>query len=150
MIKHKIEWKDILKMCEKFTKHCKKNNLEFTDVVAIARGGMIPAQLIAYRLGIERIHNYGIKSYKGEEKRKPLIYQSPEDLINSDILVIDEVCDSGETFEHVTKDLLATYDINTMTTFCLHWKPCSTYKPDHFGAVADSKVWIVYPWDIDE
>jgi len=151
MRKHKfVDWFEVITICKTFTQTCNDRNInDFTDIVAIARGGLIPAQILAYRMKIPKIHSYGIKFYKDERlDDDPIVYQTPEEVFSDGhILVVDEVCDSGKTFEYVIDDLLSNNPASTVTTFCLHYKPCSTYKPDFVGETVDSKIWIDYPWD---
>jgi uncharacterized protein len=93
-----------------------------TDVVVgIAEGGLVPASLIAYKLGCElKI----IKINFRDEINNPR-YDSPkilnnlkEDIINKKILLVDDVSVTGKTLE-AAKSLLSG---NTLTSFVLKGK----------------------------
>jgi hypoxanthine phosphoribosyltransferase len=106
---YKIEWLDYLADINKLVDKIKniKPVRPFTDIVAISRGGLIPAGLIAYKLDIKRVHSFGISMYSDKNilMRNPIIYQNlPTFPSNSSILVIDEIVDSGKTLTVINQE----------------------------------------------
>jgi hypoxanthine phosphoribosyltransferase len=65
MDKRHISWEEIQelsnKMADMIKQHCA--NIEQVTLVAVARGGLIPAQLIAYKLGIRDVRVMKLASY---------------------------------------------------------------------------------------
>jgi hypoxanthine-guanine phosphoribosyltransferase len=58
----------------------------------------------------------------------------------SDYLIVDDVCDTGETFTKLRKR--SYVDFNTVV---LVNKPWSTYKVNCFGM--ETNDWVVFPWE---
>ena len=76
---------------------------EFDIIVAITRGGMIPACLVAQLLNIRDIDALNIEYYAGESKtlQQPFIFPKRYDHINSrKVLVVDDLTESGKTLNY--------------------------------------------------
>ena len=148
MNKHKITWIELFDTCAALALKVVNHEGGFNDIVAIARGGLLPAHFLAYKFDIRRIHSVGISYYNGEEKMKhPIIYQPlAADFSFSKVLLIDEIVDSGDTF-HFVKNELINRGCGDIITASLYYKPCSKFKPDYFGKEVDAKEWITFPYD---
>ena len=91
-------------------------------IYGIPRGGLIPAVLLSHRTGIE---------YK-----QPV---TQEDASNT--LIVDDICDSGETLEKIKEKYP---NCLTLTLFTL--QPPSI-QPDIYGKVVGDE-WIEFPWEM--
>ena len=123
----------------------KKHN--FTNVVGIARGGLIPAAIISYELDIPLL-TIAVSSYNKKEKSEFKIIQdfNIDDLNeNSNILIIDDICDTGETMGWVSSKLSQARIKNSIT--CIFTKPKHTQYLDFYGSVVPDNKWIVFPWE---
>src|SRR6476659_7149907 len=80
---------------------------EYDVMLAITRGGLVPAGMLAYRLGIRNILVAAVEYYDDEGKPgpKPAFLQWPADplLRGQRVLIVDEVWDSGTTIHAVTE-----------------------------------------------
>jgi len=92
------------------------------------------------------IASVGVRSYtKTEKKGKPYIVEElGANITGLNVLVVDEVVDTGESME-VVKKYLSVFKPKSMKFAVLHIKPWAKAKPDHF--VEETKAWIVYPWE---
>ena len=72
-----------------------------TVLVGVARGGLIPAALVAHRLGLRKMTSPGLMSYadgvEGAQGRMQAYGAAPE----AAAIVIDDIIDSGRTLEEV-------------------------------------------------
>ncbi|MDO5706311.1 MAG: xanthine phosphoribosyltransferase, partial [Paracoccus sp. (in: a-proteobacteria)] len=85
--------------------------LDGTDwraIVAITRGGLVPAMIVARELDIRTIETISIKSYRGHGagagQGDLIVLNQPDPELMGDgdrILVIDDLVDSGRTLELV-------------------------------------------------
>ncbi|MEM1831100.1 MAG: phosphoribosyltransferase family protein [Desulfurococcaceae archaeon] len=119
-------------------------------IIAIAKGGLIPARILSDILGVDEIGFIEVKFYKsiGVRSEKPFIkYISIPYLKDRNVLVVDDVVDSGRTIQLVV-DSLAVHAPKQLRTFALYLKPWSTYIPDYYFGITDE--WIVYPWETCE
>jgi hypoxanthine phosphoribosyltransferase len=122
-----------------------------THVVGLARGGLVPATVISYALD-KPLLTYGISSYEGSKKTDSFhISQSlnlnelKEKNNNIHILVVDDICDTGDTIKHFTTKLSIAGIKNT--TACIYTKEQHTELLDHYGLVVPDNKWIVFPWE---
>jgi hypoxanthine phosphoribosyltransferase len=123
----------------------------FPDViVGIARGGWIPARLLADFYGNRRTANIKIEFYDDTVRASedPIITQEiSENVEGKVVLVVDDVADSGKSLiaavEHIKK--MNPKEIRTAT---LYYKRHSILKPDYY--IRETKSWVVYPWEYGE
>lgn len=121
----------------------------FDVLLAITRGGLVPAGMLAYRLRIRNILVAAVEFYddQGQPGPHPTFLQFPADplLRGQRVLVVDEVWDSGTTIHAVTARVLQAGGIPT--TAVLHWKPTRSVvagEPDVHAVTTDA--WVVYPF----
>jgi hypothetical protein len=122
---------------------------QFDLMLAITRGGLVPAGMLAYRLRIRNILVAAVEFYddQGQPGPHPTFLQFPADplLRGQRVLVVDEVWDSGTTIHAVTERVRQAGGIPT--TAVLHWKPERSVvagAPDVHAVT--TAAWIVYPF----
>ncbi|MDO9397656.1 MAG: phosphoribosyltransferase [Herbiconiux sp.] len=116
-------------------------------VIAIARGGLIPGGALAYALGVKSCGSLNVEFYSDIEETLPEPIILPplldnEPLIGKNVLLVDDVADSGRTLALVV-ELLEKVDI-TVKSATLYIKPRSVIAPDFHWKTTDK--WIVFPW----
>ena len=73
-------------------------------IVAITRGGMAPAMIIARELDVRTVDTISIKSYDHQDRSEAKVLKFPDAEMMGDgtgILIIDDLVDSGKTLEVV-------------------------------------------------
>lgn len=108
-----LSWDDINVLVEDLCDTIASSGVQVTSITGIKRGGLIPAVMISHKLNIPYV-----------------------DRINKDTLVVDDICDTGETL----KKSIAMY------TATLHYKPTAIFTPDFYSKEIGTE-WIVYPWE---
>lgn len=114
-------------------------------VVAITRGGMAPAMIIARELDIRTVDTISVKSYDHQNQSEAVVLNKPDsDLMGdgSGILVIDDLVDSGKTLEIVR----ALYPKAHFAT--VYAKPKGEPMVDTFITGVSQDTWIFFPWDM--
>jgi len=110
-----ISWEQIDILIDNLATKIKDDYRSFLDIHGIERGGLIPAVMLSHKLGIP----YSNK-------------------INSNTLVIDDICDTGHTLDNIVG----------IHTAVLHYKPhTSKFKPTFYSEEFNSDSWLVYPWE---
>ncbi|MBM9467860.1 phosphoribosyltransferase [Nakamurella leprariae] len=116
-------------------------------VIAVARGGLVPAGALAYALGTKAAGTLNVEFYTDIEETLP----DPvvlEPLLDTDalkgkrLLVVDDVADSGRTLALVMR-LLAEHGADVRSAV-LYTKPRTIVQPDHSWRNTDK--WITFPW----
>ncbi|CUH41048.1 Xanthine phosphoribosyltransferase [Jannaschia seosinensis] len=114
-------------------------------VVAITRGGMAPAMIVARELDIRLVDTISIKSYAHQTQGEPVVLSKPEDAMVGDgdgVLVIDDLVDSGKTLE-VVRSLYPKAHFATV-----YAKPQGEPMVDTFITGVSQDTWIFFPWDM--
>jgi uncharacterized protein len=122
----------------------------YDALLAVTRGGLVPAGMLAYHLGIRNILVAAVQFYSGVGRRaqQPTFLQFPADpfLSGQRILIVDDIWDSGKTITAVRERVLNAGGVPV--TAVLHYKPEASLfdtRPDYF--VEETAAWIVYPWE---
>lgn len=120
-------------------------------IVSIGKGGSIPGVILAESFECNNL-NLGLKSYKGQSKGDVHEYQSIdsyEALRDANILIVDDLADSGETFQYAINKFIGN-GCERIETASIFYKNCSKFKPDHYVEEIDKNIWIVHPWEPNE
>jgi xanthine phosphoribosyltransferase len=118
-------------------------------IIAITRGGLVPAALIARELDIRLIDTICVMSYASGSSGKAEQVQSEVKVLKGvpgdgeGYLLIDDLVDSGRTAEHVRK-LLPKAHFAT-----LYAKPLGRPIVDTYVKEFKQNKWIFFPWDIE-
>jgi hypoxanthine phosphoribosyltransferase len=122
---------------------------EHDVLLAITRGGLVPAGMLAYLLGHRDILVAAVAYYddSGQPGEQPAFLQFPADplLHGKRVLIVDEVWDTGTTIEAVVERVRLAG--GEPTTAVLHFKPQRSKVasvPDHH--VVSTDAWVVYPF----
>lgn len=133
---------------------------EFTAMVMITRGGLVPGGILAEAMGLTHVLtaavNFPAKEAVGDKETSrlliwPKFLQFPDDelLRGRRTLVVDDVWGSGRTITAVKNRVSAAGGFPF--TCVLHFNPYRSLfgsaRPDYYAAITDA--FIVYPWEID-
>lgn len=118
----------------------------FSAIVAVTRGGLVPAGIVARELGIRVVETVCVASYHEENLRgqaqvlKPLsetILGRPSE----EVLIIDDLVDTGATAKAV-REMLPKAHFATV-----YAKPQGAPLVDTFITEVSQDTWIFFPWD---
>jgi hypoxanthine phosphoribosyltransferase len=115
-----LDWKDIEAAVESLAHQIKQSDESIEAITGLPRGGLIPAVLLSHKLGLPYVDSHNdFGDYEN-------------------ILVVDDICDSGETLKEHHQ---------FFTTATIHYKQAAIVKPDFYYSLAPRDKWIVYPWE---
>ncbi|MFO7894901.1 MAG: phosphoribosyltransferase family protein [Longimicrobiales bacterium] len=114
-------------------------------VVGIAKAGVIPGAVIA---SILRLDFFSLKisrrsGFEEVQDRPQLLSSAPREVRGKRVLIVDEICTTGETLRMALAAVRAENPahVRTATSFV----KSGQYKPDFFAVETDSTV--IFPWD---
>jgi xanthine phosphoribosyltransferase len=111
-------------------------------IVAITRGGLVPAAIVARELEVRLIDTVCISSYDDRDQGKLNILKSvPGD--GTGMLIIDDLVDTGKTAKAV-RDMLPKAHFATV-----YAKPAGRPLVDTYITEVSQDTWILFPWDIE-
>lgn len=148
MEKRKVDYQTIDLLSRALALRFKLNGREFTHVIGISRGGLLPAKIISYILEAQFL-SYGVSSYDGKDQTGKMDVSQGIDFNklpkDSRILVVDDKCDTGKTIDHIKTIIGDQFDyVRYATVFA---EKRATKKVDHYGVLLSDHTWIDFPWE---
>ena len=116
----------------------------FRGIVAITRGGLIPAAILGREMGCRMIESVSVISYAGEEgtQHEPKVVKPPVAAGDGEgFLIVDDLVDSGVT-ARIVRELLPK-----AVFACLYAKPEGKPFTDHYVTEVAQDTWVLFPWD---
>ena len=121
-----VSWGEIECMIQSLSDQISKIPRNFSSITTMSRGGLIPSRLLADRLNIQNIY-------------------VDQDDISSDSLIVDDIFDTGFTFETIISKTDSPSDLIFVTLFAR----CGKNYPAQlrYAKQTDSDAYVVFPWD---
>ncbi|NEK84806.1 phosphoribosyltransferase [Blastococcus saxobsidens] len=119
-------------------------------VLSIARGGLFLGGALGYALDVKNLFVMNVEFYTGVDERLDLPVVLPPtldvvDLTGANVLVADDVADTGKTLELV-RSFCAGY-VADVRTAVVYEKPGSLVRCDYVWRRTDR--WIDFPWSAE-
>ena len=121
-----LSWNDIEVLVDNLAEQINKMDKKPFYIYGVPRGGAIPAVWLSHKTGIDY---YQLNSAQ---------ISKTADL--SHILIVDDICDSGETIKKL-KENFPKCQIAT-----LYYKETAIDKPDIYGEIS-TYDWLYFPWE---
>jgi xanthine phosphoribosyltransferase len=120
----------------------------FHALVAITRGGLVPAAIVAREIGMRMIDTICIASYNHTTQSDLQVLKNVSDTVmklgrgtGKGVLIVDDLVDTGKT-ARVVRDLLPEAHIAA-----IYAKPLGKPLVDTFITEVSQDTWIFFPWD---
>lgn len=141
--KYYISWDDFHQDVQNLANKIREKG-NFNRIVAICRGGLLPAGILSYELDIRRCDSINIQSYDHYQSRDDISISEDHNLQNIDenTLIVDDLSDSGRTFQVVEKLFPKAFRV------CVYVKPRGEKIANLYARSLPDK-WVVFPWDVD-
>lgn len=112
-------------------------------IIAIARGGWIPARLLSKYLGIKKLYSYGL-TYADEARTQLVGYDIPNpEIWEQKILLVEDYLESGKSMKYCAEQLSLLK--NEVRTFAVGYSEKSLIIPDYSSGRLPSIPKL--PWD---
>lgn len=113
-------------------------------IVAVTRGGLVPAAVVARELDIRMIETVCISSYHGTESGEMNILKKL-DISDGGAgwLIVDDLVDTGNT-ARILRQMLPKAHFATV-----YAKPQGRELVDTFVTEVSQDTWIYFPWDVE-
>ena len=120
---------------------------DYDFIVGVGRGGLIPATMLAYKLK-KKVISFGINTYNDMiQTDKYVIYQPiPVPTKQSRILVVDDICDTGKTF-NIIRDIYNKENHLDIEFASLFVKDSKSHLVDYYGLSVSDGIWLDFPWE---
>jgi xanthine phosphoribosyltransferase len=116
----------------------------FSGIVAISRGGLIPAAIVARELDLRLVESICVVTYEDEQRGEPIVTKPAVAAGDgTGFLIVDDLVDSGTTARAVRAQLPGAYFA------CVYAKPEGRPTVDSFVTEVSQDTWILFPWDTE-
>ena len=114
----------------------------FTGIVAVTRGGLVPASIVARELNVRLIDTIGIASYDHKDQGAIQVLKEANAGDGTGWLIVDDLVDTGATAK-VVRDRLPKAHFAT-----IYAKPAGRPLIETFITEVSQDTWILFPWDV--
>jgi hypothetical protein len=121
-----VSWNEIESLIQILSKKILNLGRDFSSITTLSRGGLVPSRLLADYLGIKKIF---------VDKKN----------ISSDSLFIDDIFDSGDTFNKIIPNVDNPSKLVFATLFARSEKKYP--KQLVYAKKTDNSEYVVFPWD---
>lgn len=142
-----LSWEGFGAACEDLASQVRASGFQPAVIIAVARGGLLPAGALAYALDVELADAINVERYTDRTQPTPdPVLLAPlldtAHITGQRLLIVDDVADSGRTLGLVTK-LLRGFGADVRSAV-LYSKPGTIFAPDYFWTQTNN--WVVFPW----
>lgn len=147
-----VSWEAVYMRCRSVAGRIREAGFRPEVIVAIARGGYVPARLLCDFLDVRDLTSIRVEHYGGGAAKAPrteLRFPLSGDIGGRRVLLVDDVNDSGETLA-VALPHLQQFEPAALRTAVLDHKRVSPVAVDFCGRRVEQWHWITYPWAVIE
>jgi len=140
-------WNQIYDFLLELSRRIKRSGFKPDIIIGVARGGWPPARILSDLLENPNIANIKAEFYLDiyKTKEKPRITQPVSTQVkNKQLLVVDDVADSGKSLKLVKEHLLER-GASKVKTCTIYYKPWSIITPNYY--IKKTKAWVIFPWE---
>ncbi len=147
----RTSWSDADAWADHLAENIRAADRRPETIVALTRGGWVPARLLADRLGIKRLvslraQHWGVTATPSGQAELTEGLSGP--VKGQDVLVVDDITDTGQSLELATAHVTAAGARRVESATCLHITH-SKFRPTYFAQEIprDEWVWVIFPWN---
>ena len=115
----------------------------FKGIIAVARGGLVPAAIVARELDVRLVDTVCVVSYDDRVQREDneMLVLKPVEGDGTGWLIVDDLVDTGNTFRQL-RGMLPKAHYATV-----YVKPKGADTVDTTVIPIEQEIWLVFPWD---
>ncbi|AAY80358.1 phosphoribosyltransferase [Sulfolobus acidocaldarius] len=146
-----VTWEEVVEWSTKLGDSIKEEGYQPDIIIAIARGGLVPARIVADVLGVLDMLSIKVEHWVETASQTPeakVKYPYKLDLKGKRVLLVDDIADTGDSVvlaKKFVEDNFLPREVKTATMQYI--QSVSKYKPDYVGMVVTEWKWFMYPWN---
>jgi hypoxanthine phosphoribosyltransferase len=147
-----ISWAEVERLCQRLGGLIRDSGYRPDLVIAIGRGGYVPARLLCDYMHIMGLTSIKIEHYlSGANRQEEAVIRHPlkADIRGLRVLVVDDVNDTGDTLEAAMQHL-QTFQPGEIRTAVMHHKVLTHFEEDYSAEKIIKWRWLIYPWAVNE
>ncbi|MCE4619892.1 MAG: phosphoribosyltransferase [Desulfurococcales archaeon] len=145
-----VEWGEIVEWAKGLANRVLESGYKPTVIVAVARGGYVPARLLADFLDVTNMlsvqSQHWVEAAKAAEKAI-LKFPYKVDLSGHKVLLVDDIVDTGDTLLLARDYIEREWKPEEVRIAVLQWiSSVAKFKPDYYHLEVRDWTWFQYPW----
>ena len=155
MEKTYINWNEFHKDCDKVAIKIAANNPSPDYMVALSRGGLVPARIMAEIVKPKKFITLGLKLYDNQTAGDEVeITQELGSIVHDfdrhdNILIVDDLSDKGTTLRFAYSYMFRMTGGAHIATACPYIKTGTSKIPTYYHKEFSSEEWLVFPFEKD-
>ena len=148
-----VSWDEYHAAIERLAIELRDSGWTFNQIICIARGGMRVGDVLS-RVFQVPLAIMSTRSYTGDagtERGEITVARHitmTTDSLGDQVLLVDDLVDSGITLEVVKRHLLSEYpELKAVRTAVIWYKACSNVVPDYYASYLPESPWIHQPFE---
>ena len=146
-----MDWNLFYKLARQVATKINSSGYRPDIIVGLARGGWVLARVLCDLIGIKdlvslKVEHWGVTATP--DGKAQLKYPLNVDLTGKNVLVVDDITDTGESMR-VTLEYLKSLKPSEIKTAALRHINTSKFLPDYFGEEISWR-WVIFPWNFTE
>ena len=146
-----MDWNLFYKLARQVATKINSSGYRPDIIVGLARGGWVLARVLCDLIGIKdlvslKVEHWGVTATP--DGKAQLKYPLNVDLTGKNVLVVDDITDTGESMR-VTLEYLKSLKPSEIKTAALRHINTSKFLPDYFGEQISWR-WVIFPWNFTE
>lgn len=145
-----VSWEEIVEWSRGLARMIRASGWRPDVVIAVARGGYVPARLLCDFLGVENLLSIQSQHWTEAAKaaEKAIIkFGYRIDLSGQRALLVDDIVDTGDTLLLARDYILENWRPSELRIAALQWiSPVAKFRPDYYYIEVREWVWFQYPW----
>jgi len=145
-----VSWDDVVAWSRGLARKVYESGYKPDIVVAVARGGFVPARLICDFLLIDNLlsiqSQHWTEAAKAED-RAVIKFPYKINLRGRKVLLVDDIVDTGESLALARNYIYENWNASEVRIAVLQWiSSVAKFKPDYYFMEVKEWVWFQYPW----
>ncbi len=145
-----VSWEEIVEWSRGLAKKIIDSGWTPDIIIAVARGGYVPARLLCDFLNVENLTSlqsqHWTEAARAAEKAT-IKFPYKIDLKGLRALIVDDITDTGDTLILARNFIADNWNPQEVKTATLQWiSSVAKIKPDYYYIEVKEWVWFQYPW----
>ncbi len=149
-----LTWEDVNYDCDKLYSEILRFNVTFDAIVMILRGGSIPGTILSHKMECDNVYAVTIRTTSSGDVYSqrnciPEIF-IPDNIVKiegKNVLIIDDVTNTGDTFK-IVKQKILHYNPSACLTAAMVWDGNDSIKCAADVYARHTPGWVVFPWEV--
>ena len=145
-----VTWEDVENWTLSLAEKVRSSNFEPDAIVAIARGGLCPARILADALDVNLVFSFKVEHWGSTATRTRneavILQRLTNEVRGKRVLLVDDIVDTGKSLK-AGKKHVEEVGAREVKTAAMQWIVNSEFEPDFYGVKVEEWAWFIYPWN---